>query len=279
MVERTERLTQLLDDAILIAESSLEDTVLRRLHEARRSLLDSTAGEAAIRVDLLSGRVFGRGLPIALSRAELALVVALALHERGLPREVLAESLYAGDDESALNAVKVHVHRVRRRIGTRDVIRCVAGRYVLGDTVDVELPRLEAQLRLLRVEESLTGDQRDRLERIRQRVLDGRPAFMLDWSWFDETERRLREFGRELTATLGWDALRGEHYQRALDLAAELARGDPLDETAVEIAIRACMLAGNRTAAVLEYRRYKTVLRREEGELPSDDLRALVEDP
>ena len=102
---------------------------------------------------------------------------------------------------------------------------------------------------------------------------------MLEWPWFDDVERRLRDLGHDLTLVLARDALRQERYERAIDLALELVREDPLDEVAAEVAIRAFLLAGNRTAAVLEYRRYASTLRREADIRPSDDLRALVGDP
>lgn len=280
MIERTERLAQLLHDAILIAERSRERVVLSHLRGARLSLHDSVQTNVPIRVDLLSGRVFARGVPVPLSRAELAVVIALAINERGVPRETLAEDLYPDTELfSAANTLKVNVHRVRRRIDSPDVIQYVAGRYGLGECVDVELPRVEAELRHLRIQELLTAEQRDRLERLRQRVLDGRPAFVLEWPWFDGVERRLNDIGHDLTLVLARDALRQERYERAIDLALELVHEDPLDEVAAEVAIRAFLLAGNRTAAVLEYRRYASTLRREADIRPSDDLRALVGDP
>lgn len=280
MVERTARLAQLLQDAILIAEASRHDILLRHLRGARLSLIDVVRTNVPITIDLLSGRVFARGLPVPLSRSELALVIMLAINQRGLHREVLAEDLHpTADLMSAINAVKVVVHRARRRLGSIDVIRYHGGRYMLGECVDVELPRLESELRAFRIETSLTSEQRDRFEQVRQRVLDGRPAFMLEWPWFDEVEQRLRNLGRELSTSLGRDALTCENYQRALDLAAELVRDDPLDEVAAELAIRACLLAGNRAAAILEYRRYASVLRAELQSNPSPDLRALVRAP
>src|ERR1700681_1173308 len=237
MIERTERLSQLLHDAILIAESSRERAVLRHLRGARLSLQDSAEADVPVRVDLLSGRVFARGVPIPLSRSELAVVIALSLTERGAQREILAEDLYPGTDPAAAsNTLKVNVHRVRRRIGSADVIRYASGRYILGEAVDVELPRLEVELRHLQLEGALTLERRDRLERLRQRVLDGRPAFVLEWPWFDEVEQRLRELGRTITLVLARDALCLGRYERAIDLAMEIVREDPLDEVAAEIA-------------------------------------------
>jgi DNA-binding SARP family transcriptional activator len=280
MIARTERLAQLLQDAILIAETSRDLAVLRHLRGARLSLHEAENTDIAVLVDLLSGRVFARGIPVPLSRAELAVVMALARSEHGVPRELLAEDLYPGTDaEAAANTLKVNVHRVRRRIGLAQAIRYNTGRYMLGECVDVELPRLEAELRHLRIADVLTTEQCDRLERLRQRVLDGRPSFVLEWPWFDDLERRLRDLGNELTLVLARDALRRERYERAIDLALDLVREDPLDEVAAELAIRAFLLAGDRTAAVLEYRRYSLTKRREGDEPPSAAIRALVDEP
>ncbi|HEV2606552.1 MAG TPA: BTAD domain-containing putative transcriptional regulator [Xanthomonadaceae bacterium] len=270
-------MAQLLHEAILVAERTRDRTVLRHLRGARLSLHESFDTDVPIRVDIISGRVFARGLPIAFSRAELAVVIALALNERGVPSELLAEDLYPNADiTAAANTLKVNVHRVRRRAGSHNVIRHADGRYRLGETIDVDLPRAESELRCLRLGRCLTSEARDRMERLRRRVLEGRPAFILQWSWFDETEQRLRELGRELTLLLARDALDEEHYQRALELVAELGREDPLDEVAAEIAIRAFLLAGDHAAAVLHYRRYASVLQREINSRPSEDLRALV---
>ncbi|HTD34378.1 MAG TPA: hypothetical protein VK665_11995, partial [Candidatus Elarobacter sp.] len=191
MIERTERLAELLHDAILIAERSRDNALLRHLHDARLSLSDA-AHDASVRVDLLSGRVFAGGAPVALSRAELAVMIALALHERGVPRELLAEDLYPDADPAAAGStLKVNVHRVRRRIGSRGVIEYHGGRYRLGDEVDVELPRIEAEVRRAHLDSAWSDELRERLERLRQRILDGRPAFLVEWPWFDEAERRL----------------------------------------------------------------------------------------
>src|ERR1700736_3191853 len=279
MIQRTERLAQLLQDAMLIAEQSRDRALLRHLRGARISLHDFTQPDIPVRVDLLSGRIFSRGLPVPLSRSELSVMIAISLHERGVSREMLAEDLYPGADVlAASNILKVNVHRVRRRLGAADVIRYSGGRYALGDTVDVELPRLEAELRRLVVDETLSNERCDRLENLRQRILDGRSAFVLEWAWFEDVERRLRDLGHEITLVLARDALRKEYYERAIELATELVHDDPLDEIAAEIAIRAFLFAGNRTAAALEYRRYASALRREIDSSPSEGLRSLVRD-
>lgn len=281
MIERVERLEQLLHDAILLAENIAENPVARHLRCARLSLGEMRGTHDGVTVDILSGRVLAAGVPVALSRSELALVLALAVHGRsGASRELLADDLYPGSPlEAAFRSMKVTVHRVRRRIGSHDVLRCLDGGLMLGERVTVELPHIERDVHAALTTDGIDSEQRDRFEHLRQRMLDGRPAFLLDWPWFDECEARVRELGEKISLVLARDALKREQYQRAVDYATDLLHTDPLNESAAEIAIRAFLLAGDRTAAVLEYHRYATVLRREIDSRPSSSLRALVDEP
>ncbi len=280
MFERAERLDQLLHDAILLAEEPRDNAVARHLRSARLSLHEMRRGQDVVLVDVLSGRVFSNGMPVPLARAELALVFALALHgPAGSPRELLAEDLYPDSSlEAALRALKVTVHRVRRRIGCHAVIRYFDRRLLLGERVHLELPQLEKDVHAALVSEALDDLQRERFSRLRQRMLDGRPAFLLEWPWFDECEARLRDLSEQISLVLARDALRREAYQDAVDYASDLTRSDPLNESAAEIAIRAFLLAGDRTAAILEYHRFASVLRREIDSRPPQSLRALVDD-
>lgn len=52
---------------------------------------------------------------------------------RVLPRKLIEEKLYARDEEVTSNAVEVHVHHLRRKLGS-DFIRTVHGiGYTLGE--------------------------------------------------------------------------------------------------------------------------------------------------
>ena len=52
---------------------------------------------------------------------------------RVLPRKLIEEKLYTWDDEVSSNAVEVHVHHLRRKLGS-EFIRTVHGiGYTLGD--------------------------------------------------------------------------------------------------------------------------------------------------
>jgi two-component system response regulator QseB len=76
-----------------------------------------------------------RGQPVALSGREFALLQAL-LQRPGvvLSRAQLEERLYGWDEEVGSNAVEVHIHNLRRKLGA-DAIRNVRG---VGYTVPAE---------------------------------------------------------------------------------------------------------------------------------------------
>jgi two-component system response regulator QseB len=67
------------------------------------------------------------GAPLDLSAREYALLEALAAHPgRALSREQLEEALYGWGEEVASNAIEVHVHHLRRKLGS-DWIRTLRG--------------------------------------------------------------------------------------------------------------------------------------------------------
>ncbi|HEI8868194.1 TPA: response regulator [Serratia odorifera] len=74
------------------------------------------------------------GAPVILTPRELA-VLELLLNNKGrvLARPLIQEKLYNWDDEVSSNAVEVHIHHLRRKLGN-GVIRTVHGvGYTLGD--------------------------------------------------------------------------------------------------------------------------------------------------
>jgi DNA-binding response OmpR family regulator len=95
----------------------------RRLGSATGSAL--TAGDLSLN---LATRELTKGdLPIDLSRREYALLRAF-MENRGkvLTREALEGKLYAWGEEVASNALEVHIHHLRRKLGS-DAIKTVRG--------------------------------------------------------------------------------------------------------------------------------------------------------
>ena len=73
----------------------------------------------------------------SLSRCDMnwAALLELLMRNAGrvLPRKLIEEKLYTWDDDVSSNAVEVHVHHLRRKLGS-EFIRTVHGiGYTLGD--------------------------------------------------------------------------------------------------------------------------------------------------
>jgi two-component system, OmpR family, response regulator len=93
--------------------------VMRR-HGGRGSSLISYG---PISLDPLSHRVTLRGEPVALSSREFALLHALMSHPGAvLSLTQLEDALYGWNEEVASNAVEVHIHHLRRKLGSHAVL-------------------------------------------------------------------------------------------------------------------------------------------------------------
>ena len=106
------------------------DELVARLH----ALLRRAAGrsvdvieQGALRLDPDRGEVSLNGHPVVLSRREMALLAAL-LHARGriLSVDQLKDSLYGFSEEIESNALNVHIHHLRRKLGA-ELIETVRG--------------------------------------------------------------------------------------------------------------------------------------------------------
>lgn len=92
-----------------------------RIRALGRRLGDTTSSLTQIgdlQLDTASMQVHRAGVPVDLSRREYMLLKALAEHPgRVLTREALESKLYAWGEEVASNALEVHVHHLRRKLG------------------------------------------------------------------------------------------------------------------------------------------------------------------
>lgn len=128
-----------LDDRVLGLDSGADDYVVKPVHldelAARvRALLRRAGGNPAPlqRIGNLtldpgarSGELDGR--PLDLSAREFAVLEALAARPgHALSREQLEEALYGWGEEIASNAVEVHIHHLRRKLGA-EWIRTLRG--------------------------------------------------------------------------------------------------------------------------------------------------------
>jgi len=114
----------------LIEVAARLEALVRRSHGQARSELRHGA------VTLDPSRLVAslNGETLVLKPKEFALLELLMRNAgRVLPRKLIEEKLYTWDDEVSSNAVEVHVHHLRRKLGS-DFIRTVHGiGYTLGD--------------------------------------------------------------------------------------------------------------------------------------------------
>ncbi|MCP8686698.1 response regulator [Marinobacterium sedimentorum] len=128
-----------LDDRIAGLDAGADDYLLKPFSldelEARlRALFRRAQGRAEecvryhdLEVDTRKRQLRLNGEPLTLGRREYALLLRL-LDAQGqvLTRRKLEEHLYGLDDELESNALEVHVHNLRKKIG-KDLIRTVRG--------------------------------------------------------------------------------------------------------------------------------------------------------
>jgi len=98
------------------------DELIARVHALQRRHLGRKQPEmrlGALCVNPLSREAALDGNPLPLSQREFSLLAAL-IEQPGtvLSREQLEDRLYGWDEEVASNAVEVHLHNLRRKLGT-----------------------------------------------------------------------------------------------------------------------------------------------------------------
>ena len=113
---------------------------LPELQARIRALLRRAAGSGSVQLtyknvslDPVARRVSLDGLNITLSAKEYALLYDLISHQNHIrSRDDLEQSLYGWGDEVESNAVEVHIHHLRKKLGG-DTIKTVRGMgYVMG---------------------------------------------------------------------------------------------------------------------------------------------------
>ena len=91
---------------------------IRALQRRSSGRADPVIEHGALRLDPASHEVFLAGAPVSLSPREFALLHALLEHPgRPMSRTRLEERLYGWNEQVESNAVEVHVHALRKKLG------------------------------------------------------------------------------------------------------------------------------------------------------------------
>jgi len=235
------------------------------------------AADVPLSISIADGTIRRGEEQVDVSDGVLALLLALAVEPQAVTRDRLVDRLWPDlQDESAYNALKMCVHRTRQQLTAPGAILVSRGGYALAPDIDVDLLWLQRVLERVRRDTVLDSDV-PRLEETFVRLVRGRPAAFANWEWFEQVEQTLAAATHEVGAFIAARALREHDHVRALGIAQALTKLDPLDESARHIAISAHIAADDRSAAILDYRGYKTLLRAELDVEPSAGLKQLIE--
>lgn len=251
---------------------------------ANEGVRDAT--HPALRIRLLGGfgvERAGRELApreVGSRKARTVLKVLAARRGRMVPMDSLVEALWRDRPPTdAPGNVATLVSRLRAALGVNVIEGTRAGyRLVTGSAVVVDLDEAaalvaEAEARFASGQPALVIVAVDAALAAlgAGRILEEEP----DADWAGETGREAERLLRRARAA-GWRAASavGDH-RRALDLAADAAAADPLDEEAHRVVMRAHHRLGEPGAALAAYERLRTLLVDELGAAPGPDTERL----
>ncbi|MGC8484031.1 MAG: AfsR/SARP family transcriptional regulator [Candidatus Baltobacteraceae bacterium] len=222
--------------------------------------------EARIDLQLLPGYAMYGDERIVLTPGERELLLALALHRRGICADRLAEVLWPHATEAvAKNRLYVALHRIRRRLG-EDLLLAHAHCYRLDDArTDVDLWALA---------ERWDAPDQHACDELAERLENAMNAALLYEipEWLAPTYRRLEEFRQSVVTALAERALCNGEIERSMHLARRALAFDECDERAWAILIRSRLIAHDRLGALREYRTYSRAVMRELQAAPAYEL-------
>ncbi len=244
----------------------------------RRFRTDAAQTGPVLRIEILERRVYRDDTPVDVGERQVALLVALARERRTYSRAALTEELWPALSEAgAREALNSCVYRIRSRLGPGIVV-FERDAYRLGEGVRVDVRDLERATAIAQRRSPLTGQERTLLETMVRRYGLATLELPEAWDFLSPVLARAAQMTQAIAERLAQDALQARTPERALSIARELIASDPCDEQARDIAIRALLAKGERSAALLELRNYRKVLWHELEVQPSAALTALLQE-
>jgi DNA-binding SARP family transcriptional activator len=242
------------------------DNALLREDGYRRTRSTPVAGAGFIRIGLGDGLCHVGAKAIVMPARELEVCATIGLNGRPIATEAILDLVWPDSETArARTCLKVHVHRIRARLGRRSALFCSGERWSLGPDVTLDLWEWERTANQAGRVPS-TEPQRNALFATFDALLAG-PAPSLARSHLG---CRLDMAFLELLQLVGSALIDDAFARRDLAGAARLARSaiavDPYRERWHEALIRAQVDQGDLFAARSSLRSYQATLQAELGE-------------
>ncbi|MBV8149113.1 MAG: hypothetical protein JO092_08485, partial [Candidatus Eremiobacteraeota bacterium] len=216
-----------------------------------------------LEISFLDGVVRREGKTIELSDGDLALLLLVAARRKPSTRETITSALWPEVPASTgRNRLNVRLHDLRSHAG-EDVIIFDSRGYRVADGAHVDLWQIAE---LAAAPGPPPPRSRQLLELVTRGEFDKR---VLQMDFLRPALQQARELARDACRRWAIGLLESDRCHEALMLARVLREGDPCDEEACELSVRALAAIGDVAAAEAEYRRYAATLERELEARPS----------
>ena len=241
--------------------------------------------DALSRIELLGGLVVRQGERVITrfrTQKAAALLAYLAYHlDQAHPREVLAELLWPwAHPATGRNNLRAELASLRRQLEPPGV---PSGAVLKADRFSAQLNPATvttdvAEFRAALVAAAAASSSTDRAQGLEEAVSLYRgpllPGHYEDWVLVEQ--RGLAELYFQAVRQLTEHLAGSGDVKAALKWARQAVVADPLREEAQQDVIRLLVAAGQKTAALRQYRELEKALRAELGEEPSPETRRLI---
>jgi DNA-binding SARP family transcriptional activator len=222
-------------------------------------------------LELLNGcGIWLKGRPVALPLSSQRLLALLALHEHPLQRTYIAGTLWPDyPEQRAIANLRTALARLPLMAGR--LVEVIGRQIRLARWVSVDVRETSSLAqRVIDHDEEVLG-----IKGLHRRLMvDLLPDWYEDWVLAEQ--ERYRELRlHALEALCEW-LTHLEEFGPAIEAGLAAVAGEPLRESARRALIRAYLAEGNQAAAVIQYRRFHSLLDRELGLAPSRSLGNLV---
>jgi DNA-binding SARP family transcriptional activator len=235
-------------------------------------------GARAVRVSILERTVARGGEDLPVRAREFEILALLVLHESAMPVEAICDAVWPdADADTALSALRMSVHRLRKQLGDADTIESVPQGYRIGPMVSCDIIEAERAIAVARGLPEYGTHERLRLQRMFASFAAPAMASGGKFSWWDRIEARITGVCHALGMMLGREALERGDHAAAIAFAEAVLAVDAYDEPAVELLVRALAVAGERAEAIRRYRQYTERLKLDYGVDTTLQLAALID--